>query len=201
MGIEIVNGALVVWTAPVGEAYPDISEAPAGNWLKIGTNGARHYNEEGVSLEASQEFEKRFGLGGTELLKIMRVQEEFKIKFTLFDLFSLEHVKAFNLAVGTTDVAAASGTGGHQKFGLLRGLVVNEQAVLIRGEDMSSDLVTENLQWEIPKMAQVGNIELGFSKGGEAGLAFELQAIADYTYDSGNSPYGQFLSGDEIPLA
>ncbi len=196
MGIEIVNGPFDVWSAPVGESYTDIDVAPAGNWLKIGTNGARHYNEDGVVIEASQEFEKRSGLGGTEVLKIMRVLEEFKVKFTLFDLFSLEWVKALNLAVGTTDTASGAGTGGHQSFDLLRGLTVNEQAILIRGTDKSPDLVTENIQFEIPRVVQVGSLETTFSKGGEAGLSFELQAVADYTYNSGNSPYGRLLLGD-----
>ncbi len=200
MGKEIINGPFDVYLAPVGEAYPDINVAPAGNWTKIGTNAARHYNEEGVKVEHTQELDKFRGLGGTELLKVNRVLEEQVVSFILHDLVSGEFARGFNLSTATTDTAATSGTGGHQSFNLLRGLTVTEMALLIRGEDKSPDLATENVQYEIPRVVQNANLELVFHKGEPAGLAFELLTVADYTYNSGNSPYGRLLIGDEVAL-
>ena len=198
MGIEIINGPFDVYMAPVGEAFSDIVDAPGGNWAKIGTNATRHYGEEGVVITADQEFEKHAFAGGTEILKISRTLEELKFAFKLFDLVSAQIVKAWNLATSTTDTAAGSGTGGHQSFDLLRGLVATPKAFLIRGENKSPDLITENVQIEIPAAIQMANLEMVFNNGDNAGVAFDIQAIADYTYNSGNSPYGRILIGDEV---
>jgi hypothetical protein len=202
--IEIVNGPFDVWAAALDTAYSDISvdAIVAAGWAKIGSSGARHYDEEGVMLKLPQEMEKVSGLGGTEILKILRTLEELFIEFTLFDLSSAEMVKGLNLATSTTDTASGSGVGGNQSFSLLRGLSVDGLAMTIRGNNKSSDLVTENIQIEIPHMVQVASPELVFSKGDKAGLKFELQAIADYTYTGGGSagdfPYGRMLIGDAV---
>lgn len=200
MGIEIINGPFEVWMAPVDEVFTDLSQVPSGNWAKIGTNGVRHYGEEGVVLTFDQEFEKHAFAGGTEILKISRTLEELKCSFKLFDLVSAEIVKAWNLATTTNDTAPGASQGGSQDFDLLRGLTVTPKAFLIRGENKSPDLVTENVQIEIPAAVQMANLEMVFNKGDNAGVAFELQAIADYTYNSGNSPYGRFFIGDDVPV-
>lgn len=198
MGIEIINGPFDVYLAPVGEAYPYINVAPAGNWDKVGANASRHYDEEGVVVEFLQEIKKHAGLGGTEVLKIMREMEEMITTFTLFDLKSGEVVKAFNLATTTTDTNPGVGQGGYQSFSLLRGLSVTSMAMLIRGEDKSPDLITENVQFEIPEVVQVASPKIVFSKGGKAGVEFKLQAIANYAYQSGAAPYGRLLIGDAV---
>lgn len=201
MGIEIISGAFDVYMAPVGEAFTDLSQVPAGNWAKIGTNGKRHYGEEGVVMNLDQEFEKHAFAGGTEILKINRTLEELKTVFKLFDLVSTEIAKAWNLIATTNDTAAGASQGGSQDFELLRGLTVTPKAFLIRGENQSPDLVTENIQIELPAAVQIANLELVTNKPDNMGVAFELQSIADYTYNSGNSPYGRFFIGDEVPSA
>jgi hypothetical protein len=60
-------------------------------------------------------------------------------------------------------------------------------------------LITENIQIEIPACVQIGSLELVFNKADNVGVKFELQAIADYTYNSGNSPYGRIFIGDAVP--
>ena len=200
MGIEIINGTFDVYTAAIDTAYEDIATDTVVGWNKIGTNASRHYGEDGVTMTMNQEMQKHFFAGGTEVLKISRSQEELIISFTLFDLVSGEFVKALNLATSTTDTAAGSGTGGHQSFNILRGLSVDGLALLIRGNNKSPDLITENVQIEIPHVIQAANLEIVYNKGDDAGLKFELQAVADYTYNSGNSPYGRILIGDEVPV-
>lgn len=201
MGINILNGVFDVWMAPVGEAFTDLSQAPSGNWAKIGTTGKRHYGEEGVVFNFDQEVEKHSFAGGTEILKINRTLEEFKLSFKLFDLVSTEIVKAWNLITTTTDTAPGASAGGSQDFELLRGLTMTEKAFLIRGENKSTDLSTENVQIEIPAAVQIGNLEMPLNKPDNVGLQFELQAIADYTYNSGASPYGRFFIGDAAPTS
>ena len=200
MGKEIINGPFDVYAAAVGTVYEDIATTPIVGWTKIGTNSNRHYGEEGVVMNATQEFTKHSFAGGTEVLKISRILEECMINFTLFDLASAEWAKAFNLSGTTvTDTAAASGTGGHQSWGILRGLAVQAMALLIRGENKSPDLVTENVQIEIPAAVQIANLETVYNKADNAGVAFSLQAIADYDYESAAFPYGRILVGDEVP--
>ena len=199
MGIEIINGAFDVYMAPVDETYTDLSQTPAGNWAKIGTSGKRHYGEDGVVLSVNQETANHAFAGGTEVLKVSRTLEEMVVSFTLYDLNSAQIVKAWNLATTTTDAAAGASAGGSQSFDLLRGLAVTSKALLIRGEDKSPDLITENVQIEIPACVQIGSLELVFNKADNVGVKFELQAIADYTYNSGNSPYGRIFIGDAVP--
>ena len=66
---------------------------------------------------------------------------------------------------------------------------------------MSPDLTTENVQIEIPAAIQAANLEMVFNKSDLAGVAFELQAKADYTYNSGSSPYGRIFLGDAAPTS
>ena len=94
MGIEIINGAFDVYMAPVDEAYADLSQAPAGNWAKIGSSGKRHYGEDGVMISLAQENESHAFAGGTEILKVSRTLEELSVSFTLYDLTSAEIIKA-----------------------------------------------------------------------------------------------------------
>lgn len=200
MGINIINGAFNVYTAAIDTAYEDIATDSIVGWDLIGTSGKRHYGEEGVVISGNQELAKHSLMGGTEIVKIARLTEELITSFTLFDLVSAQFVKAFNLATSTTDTAPGSGTGGHRSFGLLRGLTVNGLALLIRSNNKSPDLVTENIQIEIPHVVQVASLEMVTNKADDMGLKFELQAVADYTYDSGNSPYGRLLIGDDPPI-
>ena len=195
MGIEIITGPFEVWMAPVDEAFPDMADAPAGNWALIGTNGSRHHTEDGVVISSNQNVEEHFGAGGTEVMKLSRTQERLMVVFTLFDLVAGEFVKAFNLATTTTDTAAGSGTAGHQSFPLLRGLGITSKAIIIRGP--SPLLATEILQFEVPEVAQVADLEMVASKADKMGLLFNLQAIGNYTY---STPYGKAFIGDEAAL-
>lgn len=199
MGIEVINGTFSVYTAAIGTVYEDIATDTIVGWDKLGTNDKRLYGEEGVVMALNQETQNHRFAGGTETLKVSRISEDIIISLTLFDLVSAQFVKALNLATSTTDTGAGSGTGGHQSFSLLRGLSVDGLALLIRGLNKSPDLVTENVQIEIPHAVQIGSPELVFNKADDAGLKFELQAVADYTYESGNFPYGRVLIGDEVP--
>ncbi len=199
--IEIINGPFDVYHAPVGESFTDLSQTPGGNWTKFGTNASRHYGEEGVILTFEQDMEEKSFAGGTEILEYRRTLERYKCSFKLFDLVSAQMVKAFNLAIVTNDTAAGASAGGSQDFQALRGLTVTALAILIRGENKSTDLVTENIQIEIPAAIQMANLEMVINKADIAGLAFELQAKADYTYNSGNSPYGQIFIGDAVPTS
>lgn len=200
MGQEIVTGPLDVYSAAVATVYEDIATSPIVGWDKIGTSASRHYAEEGVKLDFLQEVEKLSGLGGTEILKIMRTIEELIISFTLFDLSSGQWAKALNLG-SPTDVAADTGTGGLQEIGNLRGLTMSPLALLIRGNGKSPDSSTHNLQIEIPEVVQIAPLEKIFVKGEVVGLKFELQAVANYVYQApggaaGDDPYGAILIGD-----
>ena len=95
--IEINNGPFDVYHAPVGESFTDLSQTPAGNWKKFGTNASRHYGEDGVILTFEQDIEEKSFAGGPEILEYRRTLERFKCSFKLFDLVSGEFVKALNL--------------------------------------------------------------------------------------------------------
>ncbi len=62
---ELVVGPVSIYTAPVNEARPDLEDAPAGNWVLLGTNGANNYDEAGVGFDPQQTIEEWYGLGST----------------------------------------------------------------------------------------------------------------------------------------
>jgi hypothetical protein len=51
---EVIAGPLEVWVAPVGETFPDVNDAPTGNWTKVGTSGVRSISEDGVTVSHPQ---------------------------------------------------------------------------------------------------------------------------------------------------
>jgi hypothetical protein len=130
--LELISGPFDVYVAPVGEAFPDVDTTPAGNWFKLGTNGAKNYDEGGVKVKHGQKLSKVFTLGSTGPRKVLREQETMVVSFTLLDLSPEQYAKVLNDAA-VSSVAAAAGTPGYKKTALRRGSSVSEFAVLVKG--------------------------------------------------------------------
>ena len=106
---EIIAAPYTVWAAPVGEAFPAIDAAPAGNWAKIGTSGDESYSEDGVTVAHSQTTETTRVAGTTGPRKAWRTAEDLMVRFTILDI-SLEHYKQALNGNAVTTTAAGSGT-------------------------------------------------------------------------------------------
>lgn len=202
---EIIVGPFEIWLAPVAEAFPDVDEAPSGNWTKLGTGGMNNYSEDGVRVAMEQTMDEHYTAGLTAPVKATRARERKVVTVTLFDLAPTQLTKFF-AGTAPTSVAAGSGTPGYDWFGLYRGLTAYERACLIRGtgqspqDDGTAVGAAWNSQLELPRVTNIGNAELVFNKSDKAGVQFQLLVLADQTQSTAAEYLGRFISQDAEAL-
>lgn len=195
---EIIAAPFTLWWGPVGEAFPDLADTPAGNWTQVGTSGDQNYNEEGVTVSHEQTLEYFRMLGGTGPRKVTRTEEMLLVRATVHDM-SLEQYRLSlnNNTVATT--AAGSGTAGQKALNMYRGLDVQLMALLARG-DVSPEGDGWKMQYQIPVCCQAGNPEPVFAKGAPAGLALEFAALEDPNAASEAERFGKLLVQHQTAL-
>lgn len=195
---EIIARPFTVYWAPVGESFPAIDAAPAGNWTKIGSSGDRNYTEEGVQVAHSQNIEQVRAAGGTGPIKAFRTEEGLAISFILMDMLLEQYKLALNNnAVATT--AAGSGTAGYKELPVYQGQDVQTLALLIRG-DVSPEGANWKSQYEVPVCFQSGSPEPVFQKGTPAGLALEFTALEDPDAASEDARFGRLVVQHQTAL-
>ncbi len=192
---EIIASPFTVWLAAVGTAFPDVGEAPSASWTKIGTSGDRSITEDGVTISHPQTIEMIRTAGSTAPVKAFRTEEDLLLSFTLFDM-RLEMYKYLLNGNTLTDVAAVSGVGGYRHVPMLRGLDVTQYAMLLRGPSAyGADMY---LDYQVPRVVNVGEPEIVGKKGEPQGLMFEFQAVEDPDFAGGR--LGQILMQDAAAL-
>ncbi len=188
---EIIAAPFTVYFAPITEAFPDVDETPAGNWAKIGTSGDQNYSEDGVIVAHEQTIEQFRALGGTGPRKVSRTEENFIIRFTLWDILAEQYRHALNENIVTT-VAAGSGTPGTKKVDLYQNIDVALIALLVRG-DVSPEGAGWKTQYELPQCYQSASPEPAYVKGAPAGLSLEFMAIEDPNAAAAKNRFGTFV--------
>ena len=195
---EILGGPVSLYVAPVGTAFPDVDETPAGPWALIGTTGNTNYGEDGVTVEQSQTLNFWRGLGAKGPVKAFRSQEEQKIRLTLNDL-SLEQYKLAMNGNAITAQAAGVGTPGTKTIGLSRGETVTQYALLMRGP--SPYMEDGVAQFEVPVAVQSGNPQPVFVKEGPAALAIEFTTLEDPDATSADEKFGRLVAQTAVASA
>lgn len=173
---EIIVSPFEVYLAPTGEAFPDVDEAPAGNWQLFGTNGNQDYNESGITITHEQTVVQHRFLGSTGPRKATRTSEGLMLAFTLHDFSPEFYAKVLNDNTVTT-TNAGSGTPGTKKFNLYQNRDLTLHALLARGD--SPEGAGWSMQYEVPVVFRDGSPAPVFSKGEPAGLAFQFTALED----------------------
>ncbi len=191
---EIIAAPFTLWVAPVGEAFPTLDVAPAGNWSKVGTSGDLNYDKSGVTVAHAQSFNKFRGLGDTGVRKVFRSEEDLTVKLKLFDLTLEQYRHALNMNP-VTDTAPGSGTAGYRKLGLSRGTQVVQRALLIRG-GISPYGAEFLMQYEIPIAFQTGSPEVVFKNDEPAGIDLEWTAVIDPNAANEYERYGRLIVQD-----
>lgn len=196
---EIIAAPFTGWWAPVGEAFPAIDAAPAGNWVKIGTSGDRNYDEDGVTVAHEQTIEQVRAVGGTGPRKAFRTEEGLIVRFSLMDLTLEQYRLALNSnPVATT--AAGSGTAGFKALNAYRGLDISTMALLLRG-GVSPYGASFQSQFEIPVCFEGGSPEPAFKKGEPAGLALEFMVLEDPSASTEAERFGRLKQQHQAALA
>jgi hypothetical protein len=179
---EIVASPLTVWLAPVGTAFPDVSQAPAVAWVKLGTSGDKNYRDDGVTVSHEQEIEVFRPAGGTGARKAWRTEEDFSIEFELVDLTPEQYAKVLNDATVST-VAPGALIGGAKTIPLQQGRNVATFAMIARGLSPTNDSFAS--QYQVPLCYQSENPEPVYNKDEPAGLAIKFSALEDATLGFG----------------
>lgn len=188
---EIIGAPFTLWVANTGTAFPAIGAAPGAGWSKVGTNGDRNYDEQGVTVGHSQTLEYARPAGATGPVKAFRTAEDLRITLTLWDLTLEQYAFAMNRNAVTT-TAAGAGTAGFKELGVYRGTQVNEMALLLRGiSAYDADFIA---QYEVPRAVDAGSPQVQFTKGRPAGLALEFMAMEDLAAASPAERFGRLVS-------
>lgn len=192
---EIIAAPYIVYYAVIGESFPIIEAAVAGNWIKIGTSGDRNYTEDGVTISHGQTIEEFRSLGSTGPIKAFRTEESFKVAFNVADL-TLEEYKLVLNSGTVTDTAAGSGAAGHRAIDIWQGMDVTRLAILIRGV-FSPYGAAWNSQLEIPVAYQSASPDVVFQKGTPAALSMEFTALEDPSAAAAANRFGAIRVQDE----
>lgn len=176
---EIIYGPAEVYAAPVGEAFPAVNAAPAGNWALIGTEGSKNYDEAGVIIRSPVAMAAFRSLGSTLKRKVSITERDFAVEFTAVDINPEEMAYALGVDPDDiTDTPAGGGAAGHQAIEIPSSPIPFQQAILVRctqspfGEAM-------NHQWEIFAANQVGSGEGTYSKSTPFGMRHQWEAVAN----------------------
>jgi hypothetical protein len=187
---EIIVSPYEVWLAPVGEAFPDVDETPAGNWAKLGTNGNCNYSDDGVQVTHEQEFSEIFTLCSNAPAKISRSSEAVTVGLTLLDVSIEQYAKILNFQT-LTDTPAAAGVPGTREIWLEQGVTVQTRALLCRGISPYGDNLT--MQYQVPVVYQAENPAPIYHKEDPAGLLCLFRVLADTSASEGER-FGKLIA-------
>jgi len=190
---EILVGAGEVWYAPVGETYPLIDAAPAGNWALLGeTDG-------GVQLIFREATTNHRTDHVTGPIKVTRQEEEVVVQASIAEA-TLEAIGAI---LGQTVVTTAPGGGaaGIREVPLKRSVLMNELAFLFRGDspyEPESGVGTAPYpaQYELPRGYLGGEIGSSFTKDGKTLYPYEFIVLEDFDQATAAEQFGRLVAQD-----
>jgi hypothetical protein len=190
---EIIGAPLTLWLAPVGTTFPVINAAPSEDWVKVGTNGDRNYENGGVTVTHGKTYDKVRTAGASGPVKAFLTEEDLMFGLTLLDITLEQYQLALNGNAITT-VAPGSGTQGTKKIGLSEDVGrTKEYALLARGLSPYNEALA--MQYCVPRCFQSGAPAPVFRKGGTgAGLALRFEALEDLTTETAQERFGYILA-------
>ncbi len=196
--LELLAGPITLWLAPVGTAFPLVTGAPPGPWVRIGTSGDASYDEDGVVVSHVQKIDTARAAGTTGPIKAFRTEEDLMISLKLMDISLEQYSVAMNAALVTT-VAAAVNVPGTKRMPLMRGGNVVIYALLARGfiSAYGDGFVG---QYEVPRVFQSDNPKPVFKKGKPMTLDLEFTALEDLSAATPLERFGRLVSQHQVPL-
>ena len=189
---EMISGPITMYSAPEGTTAAEISATPGSPWSLLGTNGARSYSDNGLTVTIEESIESQRSLGSTGVVKLFRTEEDVMLTLSLLDV-SVETFAIAMSGLSVTTIPAGSGTGGYRHVPLLRGFNVQNLAFLAKGFSPYGDGMSA--QFWVPKAYASFSGELQYVKGEAVVLELEIMAIEDLTHG-----YGQYQGQDAGPI-
>jgi hypothetical protein len=200
---EIIAAPLTIWIAPVGTAFPGLSDAPGELWVLLGVNGARSLSGSGVSVTHQHTWSSPPPPAGETASNVSTIEsEDLRLRVELLDLT----VEQYALAMGAGDVARVArmpGAPGTRSIGLsVATRAAQEFAVLARGPSPYLDGLVS--QYELPRCTEAGSPQVVFRRGVPAALAIEFKALPDPSAISEAERFGRLTAQDStavVPIA
>ncbi len=184
---EIIAAPGTIYRAPVGTQFPDPDVAPGMSWTKIGSSGPLNYTDAGITIGHPQTITPFRPLDAGGAIKQWRTEEDLIIRAVLVDLTLEQYAEALNQNTITT-------VDGFSKIGLLRGVQVDECALLVRF-DISPYRPDGTSQYEVPRASQQGQPEVVYNRGqSPAMIALEWRALIDLSATSPDEQFGRFMA-------
>lgn len=173
--IELINGPLEVWWAPVGTVFPAVDTDPSPTFTLIGSSGPNNYTEDGVVLVFDKTFEVFRGLGNTYALKSFLTETDAFVRFSLADM-SLEQLR---LAFNNNAIGQDAGPPSISTLDLNVSSELTELALLVRGQGKSPEFEGVNMQFELNRVVDTGSHEITFVKGDAAAVNLDFRVLLD----------------------
>jgi len=174
---EVVCAPYTVYAATVGTNFPNIDAVPTtgpGGWTQVGTSGNKNYTDTGVTVTHTQTVSTFTPAGSTTVRKAWRTEEGVTFALEVADLSPAQYALILdNITVQTN--APSTTAGGDSHFELMRGVQVNQYALLVRGISPVNEAYAA--QYEVPSAFMMGNPAPRYSKQGPATLAIEFHAF------------------------
>lgn len=183
----VASSDVEVYVAPLATAFPDVDEAPAVAWKKVGTYGNLNIHPDGITVEQGQSIEKFRALGDVGVRKVGRTADDLMFTLTIWDLTVEQYAHALNGNTITTQ-SAGPGTPGKKTIGLSRGSSVSTMALLFRAPSPYMD--DGVMQFCVPRACQTGNPKPKFNPKEPAGLELQFQALVDPNAATPDKRYG-----------
>lgn len=173
---EVVCAPYTIYAAVVGTPIPspDPFGVPSTSWTQVGTSGNKNYTDTGVTVTHTQTVSTFTPAGSTTVRKAWRTEEGLTMALEVADLSPTQYALLLdNIAITTTGATSTAGSDSH--FELMRGVEVNQYALLIRGISPVNEALAA--QYEVPSAFMMGNPAPRYSKQGPATLAIEFHAF------------------------
>lgn len=173
---QIIAGVCDIYVGPVGEPFPAVGVAPAGNWRYLG------HTDGGIKIGHPQTIVALRTDQVTAPVKAVRSEEDLQISFSVAELTPENYALVLNQAT-----AGPTTEGTDEVVTLYRGgFGVETISLLARGEHLSP-LGDFNLQYEVPSCYNSGSPEADYTKDAKALLACEFMAIAALAFEPGSA--------------
>lgn len=186
---ELLNGAGLLYVAPVGTAFPLVTATPSASWRELGET------VDGVKATFDQKTEKFRTDQRTGAVKAVRTEEDVTIETKLAQA-TLENL-ADLLGNTVTDTPASSGSAGYRTLPLHRGAAVKEFALLFRG---NSPYGAYTAQYELPRGYFDEAAEAEHTQDGFVSYPVKFAALESLTAATEEERFGTLRAQDAAAL-
>jgi len=182
---QVLIGPADVYLALVGEEFPDLGDAPAGDWAQIGRT------EGGVTARKTQDITAVTADQHTGPIKAARTAEGVEVEFGIVDMT----LESMAYALDSLVTTAGAGADQTQEIKLHSGVAVTLYSVLVRGR---SPYANAPAQYQVPVAYQQESVEVSHVKDDKSVLSTVWVALEDLSAVEDDDRFGSLIAADPV---